>query len=90
MTENSSAEHCETDGWFNRLIHGDNLFSMQALFTGDASTGLPSKNWLDIHDPPSDFKSDYRTKITLPNCDVEQKTTVLEQFAYSDTWGQMA
>lgn len=80
---------CETDGWFNRLIHGDNLFSMQALLNGDPETGLPSmRGKIDLIyiDPPFDSKADYRTGITLPNGDVEQKPTVLEQFAYSDTW----
>lgn len=52
-------------------------------------------------DPPFDSKADYRTKITLPSVPnptlvkggrgdlpvtIEQKPTVLEQFAYSDTW----
>lgn len=87
--ENASAEHCENEGWFNRLIHGDNLFAMQALLTGDPATGLPSmRGKIDLIyiDPPFDSKADYRTKITLPTGDVEQKPTVLEQFAYSDTW----
>ncbi len=87
--DNTSAEYCETDGWFNRLINGDNLFAMQALLTGDPATGLPSmRGKIDLIyiDPPFDSKADYRTKITLPNGNVEQKPTVLEQFAYSDTW----
>lgn len=80
---------CDTDGWFNRLIHGDNLFAMQALLSGDPATGLPSmRGKIDLIyiDPPFDSKADYRTKITLPGCNIEQKPTVLEQFAYSDTW----
>ncbi len=80
---------CDTDGWFNRLIHGDNLFAMQALLSGDPATGLPSmRGKIDLIyiDPPFDSKADYRTKINLPNGDIEQKPTVLEQFAYSDTW----
>ena len=87
--EDTSAEHCENEGWFNRLIHGDNLFAMQALLTGDSATGLPSmRGKIDLIyiDPPFDSKADYRTKITLPTGDVEQKPAVLEQFAYSDTW----
>ena len=87
--DNTSAEYCETDGWFNRLINGDNLFAMQALLTGDPATGLPSmRGKIDLIyiDPPFDSKADYRTGITLPNGNVEQKPTVLEQFAYSDTW----
>lgn len=57
---------------------------------------------LIYNDPPFDSKADYRTKIMLPNVgagfsrpkkgaataplQIEQKPTVLEQFAYSDTW----
>lgn len=87
--DNTSAEYCETDDWFNRLINGDNLFAMQALLSSDLATGLPSmRGKIDLIyiDPPFDSKADYRTKITLPNGDIEQKPTVLEQFAYSDTW----
>lgn len=85
----TNSKTCENDDWFNRLIHGDNLFAMQALLNGDSSTGLPSmRGKIDLIyiDPPFDSKADYRTKITLPNGNVEQKPTVLEQFAYSDTW----
>ena len=62
---------------------------MQALLTGDKSTGLPSmRGKIDLIyiDPPYDSKADYRTKITLPSGDIDLKPTVLEQFAYSDTW----
>jgi adenine specific DNA methylase Mod len=75
--------------WLNRLVYGDNLFVMQALLSGDASTGLPTmRGGIDLIyiDPPFDSKADYRTKITLPGCDIEQKPAVIEQFAYSDTW----
>lgn len=75
--------------WFNRLCYGDNLMVMQALLTGDKSTGLPSmRGKIDLIyiDPPYDSKADYRTKITLPGGDIDLKPTVLEQFAYSDTW----
>jgi len=73
--------------WFNRLIYGDNLLAMAALLAGDAATpSLRGKIDLIYIDPPFDSKADYRTKITLPGGDVEQKPTVIEQFAYSDTW----
>lgn len=77
--------------WMNRLIYGDNLLAMQALLAGDAQTGLPSlrgKVDLIYIDPPFDSKADYRTKISLPGTDIQQKPTVLEQFAYADTWEQ--
>lgn len=75
--------------WFNRLCYGDNLLVMQALLTGDKATGLPSmRGKIDLIyiDPPYDSKADYRTKITLPGTDIDLRPTVLEQFAYSDTW----
>lgn len=73
--------------WINRLIYGDNLLAMAALLGGDEQTpSLRGKIDLFYIDPPFDSKADYRTKITLPGGDVAQKPTVIEQFAYSDTW----
>lgn len=75
--------------WFNRLIYGDNLLVMQALLAGDQANGLPSiRGKIDLIyiDPPFDSKADYRTTIILPSGQIEQKPTVIEQFAYSDTW----
>lgn len=86
--------------WLNRLIYGDNLLAMAALLAGDETTpSLRGKIDLIYIDPPFDSKADYRTKITLPSpasgggvggeggqIELEQKPTVIEQFAYSDTW----
>lgn len=75
--------------WINRLIYGDNLLVMAALLAGDEKTSLESlrgKVNLIYIDPPFDSKTDYRTKIHLPGSDISQKPTVIEQFAYSDTW----
>ena len=79
----------DDQNWFNRLCYGDNLLVMQALLNGDAETGLPSmRGKIDLIyiDPPYDSKADYRTKITLPDLNLEQKPNVMEQFAYADTW----
>lgn len=75
--------------WMNRLVYGDNLLTMQALLAGDPQTGLHSlrgKVDLIYIDPPFDSKADYRTKVKLPGVDLQQKPTVVEQFAYADTW----
>ena len=75
--------------WMNRLIYGDNLLTLQALLAGDPDSGLPSlrgKVDLIYIDPPFDSKADYRTPITLPGTKFEQRPTVIEQFAYTDTW----
>lgn len=67
------------------MIYGDNLLAMQALLAGDERT--PSmRGGLIYIDPPFDSKADYRTKIELPDDKLEQKPTVIEQFAYKDTW----
>ena len=79
----------DNNEFLNRLIYGDNLLAMQALIAGDPETGLPSmRGRIDLIyiDPPFDSKADYRTKIHLPSVDIEQKPSVIEQFAYSDTW----
>jgi len=75
------------DGWMNRLIYGDNLLAMAALLAGDEhQPSLRGKVDLIYIDPPFDSKADYRTKVTLPGVELEQRPTVIEQFAYSDTW----
>ena len=71
----------------NRLIYGDNLLAMAALLAGDEeSLSLRGKVDLIYIDPPFDSRADYRTKVTLPGTTIERKPTVIEQFAYSDTW----
>ncbi|GAA3749507.1 hypothetical protein GCM10022239_26060 [Leifsonia bigeumensis] len=73
----------------NRLIYGDNLLAMAALLAGDEDTpSMRGKIDLIYIDPPFDSKADYRTSITLPDVDVEQRPTAMEQFAYSDTWAE--
>lgn len=73
--------------WTNRLIYGDNLLAMAALLAGDEHTpSLRGKVDLIYIDPPFDSKADYRTKVELPGVELEQKPTVMEQYAYSDTW----
>lgn len=85
------SKYQEIDGqnWFNRLCYGDNLLVMQALLNGDEATGLPSmRGKIDLIyiDPPFDSKFDYRSKINLPNLEISQNPTVLEQVAYADMW----
>ena len=89
-TRNNAAAQSLADGpWKNRMVYGDNLLVMQALLAGDSATGLPSmRGQVDLIyiDPPFDSKADYRAKIELPGASVESKPTVIEQFAYADTW----
>jgi len=52
----------------------------------DFGGSLRGKVDLIYIDPPFDSKADYRTKITMSSGDIEQKPTVIEQYAYGDTW----
>ena len=76
-------------GQLNRLIYGDNLLAMAALLAGDEENpSLRGKIDLIYIDPPYDSKADYRAKIRLPGATIDQKPTIMEQFAYSDTWSR--
>ena len=91
LSDDDKAVNTQSDAqnntWTNRLIYGDNLLAMAALLAGDETTpSLRGKVDLIYIDPPFDSKADYRTKVTLPGVQLEQKPTVIEQFAYSDTW----
>ena len=82
-------QNLSEETWKNRLVYGDNLLLMQALLTGDPDSGLSSmRGKIDLIyiDPPFDSKADYRTKIEIPGAELDQKPTVVEQFAYADTW----
>lgn len=79
----------DNNQWRNQLIYGDNMLAMQALLAGDPANGIESmRGKIDLIyiDPPYDSKADYRTKVTLPGVNVESRPTVMEQFAYADTW----
>lgn len=81
------ASHSLNPADMNRLIYGDNLLAMAALLAGsDDMPSMRGKVDLIYIDPPYDSKADYRTKINLSGGDIEQKPTVIEQFAYSDMW----
>lgn len=71
----------------NSLIYGDNMLAMAALLAGDQHRPSLRSSIQTIYlDPPFDSKADYRTKIQLKYDNIEQKPTVIEQAAYSDTW----
>ena len=74
-------ESVDFDNTKNLYIEGDNLDVLKCL----KETYLHQVKMIYI-DPPYDSKADYRTKVVLPGADVESRPTVMEQFAYADTW----
>jgi adenine-specific DNA-methyltransferase len=76
-----------SEGVSNRLIYGDNLLAISALLASEnGNESLRGKVDLIYIDPPFDSKADYRSKVTLISGNIEQKPTVIEQYAYGDTW----
>jgi 16S rRNA G966 N2-methylase RsmD len=72
----------DENAWKNRLIYGDNILVMQGLLAGDPTSGLESmRGKIDLIyiDPPFDSKADYRTKITLPNVNLNQNLWAFTQ-----------
>ena len=72
----------------NSIYLGDNLHILLSLILGDETTkSLRGKVDLIYIDPPFDSKADYKSKITLrADSTITKAPTILEQFAYSDTW----
>jgi adenine-specific DNA-methyltransferase len=71
----------------NTLIYGDNLLAMAALLAGnDERPSMRNKIDLIYIDPPYDSKADYRSTVEILGSSFDQAPTVLEQFAYTDTW----
>jgi adenine-specific DNA-methyltransferase len=83
-TDKANQNESSTGG---RLIYGDNLLGMAALLAGDDHQ-KPMRSSVDLIyiDPPYDSRADYRTTVALPGADIESRPTVIEQFAYGDTW----
>lgn len=87
ITQSEMTDTFNDPSVLNRLIYGDNLLVMAALLSGgEDSKSYRNKIDLVYIDPPFDSKTDYRTKVKLPSGDIEQLPTVIEQYAYGDTW----
>lgn len=87
MSHVSRSDGLEASSADNRLIYGDNMLSIGALLAGSANDdSMRGKVDLIYIDPPYDSRADYRTTVELSVGGIESKPTVIEQFAYSDTW----
>lgn len=85
----SKKDHSEKNVYPNRLIYGDNLLAMATLLAGE-NEGVSFRGTVDLIyiDPPYDSKADYRSSIEILGAALDQSPTVLEQFAYTDTWAE--
>jgi len=71
------------EGWYNRLIWGDNKYIMASLLEEFAG-----KIDLIYIDPPFATGADFSVKMTLGDAEWTKEPSAIEDKAYRDTWGQ--
>jgi len=82
-------------GWVNKLIWGDNKLVLSSLKNGPLREEIEEAGGLKLIyiDPPFDVGADFSMDIPIGSGDggaetFTKKPNVLEQIAYSDTWGK--
>lgn len=80
----------QTGGWANKLIWGDNRLILSSLTRGPMRQGIEEAGGLKLVyiDPPFDVGYDFSMDVAVGEDSVSKEPSVLEQFAYRDTWGR--
>jgi len=71
------------DGWRNKLIWGEN-----AAVMGSLMEQFSGKIDLIYIDPPFDVGADFGIQIQIGEIDFVKDSSIIEEVAYRDTWGQ--
>lgn len=71
------------DGWRNKLIWGENSAVMGSLLEQ-----FGGKVDLICIDPPFDVGADFGIQIQVGDIDFVKESSIIEEVAYRDTWGQ--
>jgi len=81
-------------GWVNKLIWGDNKLVLSSLKGGPLRERIEQAGGLKLIyiDPPFDVGADFSMDVEIGDGEetFTKKPNVLEQIAYSDTWGKGA
>ena len=79
-------------GWTNKLIWGDNKLVLSSLKNGPLREQIERAGGLKLIyiDPPFDVGQNFSVDIEIGDDTFTKKPNVLEQIAYSDTWGKGA
>lgn len=83
-------------GWTNKLIWGDNKLILSSLKNGPLRKEIEAQGGLKLIyiDPPFDVGADFSMDIKIGDGENEEsftkKPSVIEEFAYRDTWGKGA
>jgi DNA modification methylase len=77
-------------GWSNKLIWGDNKYVLSSLKSGPIRDEIEANGGIKLIyiDPPFDVGADFSTFIEIGESNFEKTPTVLEQIAFTDTWGK--
>lgn len=80
----------QAGGWTNKLIWGDNRLILSSLSRGPMRSQIENAGGLKLVyiDPPFDVGYDFSIDITVGNESISKEPSVIEQFAYRDTWGK--
>jgi len=79
-------------GWTNKLIWGDNKLILSSLKNGPLWEEIEKQGGIKLIyiDPPFDVGNDFSMDIEIGDDTFTKKRNVLEEIAYSDTWGKGA
>ena len=80
-------------GWTNKLIWGDNKLILSSLKNGPMRQEIEKQGGLKLIyiDPPFSAGLDYGIDVQIgnePNSKLNKSPSVLEEFAYRNTWGK--
>ena len=80
----------QTGGWSNKLIWGDNKLILSALSRGPLRNEINEAGGLKLVyiDPPFDVGYDFSMDVSVGEESLSKEPSVIEQFAYRDTWGK--
>jgi DNA modification methylase len=80
----------QVGGWTNKLIWGDNKLILSSLGNGPMRSQIEQAGGLKLIyiDPPFDVGADFSVDVEIGDEDVTKTPSVIEEFAYRDTWGR--
>jgi adenine specific DNA methylase Mod len=79
-------------GWTNKLIWGDNKLILSSLKNGPLREEIEAQGGIKLIyiDPPFDVGADFSMDIKVGGDTFTKRPNILEEIAYSDTWGKGA
>ena len=79
----------QSGGWTNKLIWGDNKLILSSLCNGPMKHEIDKAGGLKLVyiDPPFDVGADFSIEVNVGEGSVTKEASIIEQFAYRDTWG---